>query len=67
MNFFKTEEEIYHSLKKISEIGFKAIQISGIGKIHPKRLKEICDEFGLKICATHIPFERLKEEIESVY
>ncbi|BCS80235.1 sugar phosphate isomerase/epimerase family protein [Anaerocellum diazotrophicum] len=64
--FLKTEEEICHSLKKISEIGFKAIQISGIGRINPKRLKEICDEFGLKICATHIPFERLKEEIETV-
>lgn len=64
--FLKTEEDIFHSLKKLSEIGFKAVQISGIGKIEPKRLKEICDEFSLKICATHIPFERLKTELDNV-
>ena len=31
--FLKTEEDISLSLKKVSEIGFKAVQVSGIGKI----------------------------------
>lgn len=64
--FLKTEEDIFYSLKKVSEIGFQAVQISGIGKIETKRLKEICDEFDLKVCATHIPFERLKTELDNV-
>ncbi|AZT91290.1 sugar phosphate isomerase/epimerase [Caldicellulosiruptor changbaiensis] len=64
--FLKTEEDIYNTLKKVSEIGFRAVQISGMAKIDTYKLKNMLNEFSLTVCATHTPFERLKNEIESV-
>lgn len=64
--FLKTEKDIYETLKKVSQIGFKAVQISGMGSIEPTKLKKILDEFGLIACATHIPYERLKNELDAV-
>jgi len=65
-NYTKNEEDIYKSLKKVSEIGYKAVQFSGMAKIDIKLLKSMLDEFSLKACATHIPFDRLKEDLNGV-
>lgn len=64
--FTQTEEDIYKTLKKVSEIGFKAVQLSGMAKIDTKLLKSMLDEFSLTVCATHIPYERLKNELDAV-
>ncbi|WAM31891.1 sugar phosphate isomerase/epimerase [Caldicellulosiruptor naganoensis] len=64
--FLKTEEDIYNTLKKVSKIGFRSVQISGMAKIDTYKLKNMLNEFSLTVCATHTPFERLKNEIESV-
>jgi Sugar phosphate isomerases/epimerases len=65
-NFLKTPEEIKTALKNVKKIGYDAVQVSGMGAISPEGLKEIADGIGLKICATHIPFERLKNDIDVV-
>lgn len=42
------------SMKKLADIGFKAVQVSGVGgDIDPKEIRKICDDNGLTICATH--------------
>jgi len=64
--FLQTQEDIYNSLKKIKEIGYQAVQISGMAKIETKILKNMLDEFSLIVCATHIPFDRLKNELDVV-
>ena len=53
-NFCKTPADIATSLKKVKQIGFDAVQVSGIGKIDPKELATILKGEGLACCATHI-------------
>ncbi len=65
-NFMRTPADIAQSLKKVRKIGYEAVQVSGIGPIDPVELKKIVDGEGLKICATHIPFQRLRNDIEKV-
>ncbi|MGI6562146.1 MAG: sugar phosphate isomerase/epimerase family protein [Clostridia bacterium] len=65
-DYMKTPEDIRKSLKKVSEMGYTAVQISGLGKIDPVELKEITDEYGLKICATHISPEAIANEFDRV-
>jgi len=65
-DFTRTPEDIEDTLKKVKKIGFNAVQVSGIGPIEPERLKGICDDLGLAICATHTPYERLKNDTEAV-
>lgn len=65
-NHLKTPEDIAKSLKKVSEIGYKAIQVSGMGPIDPQELKNIADAEGLTICATHIGFDQMQNDLDEV-
>jgi sugar phosphate isomerase/epimerase len=49
----KTPEDIVATLRKVRALGFEAVQVSGLGPIDPKALKEILDGEGLVCCATH--------------
>jgi len=65
-DFTQTPAEIEKTLKKVKEIGYDAVQVSGFGPIEAEKLKELVDEIGLKICATHISFDRLKNDLDNV-
>lgn len=64
--FTQTPEGLRESLRKVSDIGYQAVQISGIGKMDPQLVKQYADEFGLKICATHIPWDRLVNDLDAL-
>ncbi|AIQ58524.1 sugar phosphate isomerase/epimerase family protein [Paenibacillus borealis] len=64
--FTKTPEALRESLRKVSEIGYQAVQISGIGPMDPKLVKEYADEYGLKICATHVSWDRLVNDLDAL-
>ena len=49
----KTPEDIAKGLRKVKQIGFDAVQLSGIGPIDRKELRKILDGEGLVCCATH--------------
>lgn len=61
----KTPADIAKSLKKVREIGYEAVQVSGIGPIDPEELKEILDKEGLTVCATHIGYDAFKNNLEA--
>ncbi len=67
--FCKTPPDIVESLKKVADIGYTAIQASGMGReeeMPPQDMRDVCDDLGLKICATHISFEEMRDEPERV-
>lgn len=64
--FTKTPEDIAASMKKIKEIGYNAVQVSGFGPVDPHKVKEIMDECGLIISATHIGYDKLKNDLKGV-
>ena len=64
--FLKTPADIATSLKKVRQIGYEAVQRSGLGEIAPEELCKIADGEGLKICSTHVAFERLRDETDAV-
>ncbi|HRU05371.1 MAG TPA: sugar phosphate isomerase/epimerase, partial [Candidatus Brocadiia bacterium] len=60
--FCKTPADFAKSMAKVSEIGYEAVQISGVGPMAAAEMRRICDGEGLKICATHVGFEALLNE-----
>jgi sugar phosphate isomerase/epimerase len=62
----QTEDGLAESLSKIRQIGYKAIQVSGIGPISNEVVKQIADDNGLTICITHISYDQLWHHIEAV-
>jgi len=65
-NYIQNEKDIRFTLKKIAEMGYTTIQVSGIGKIKPEILKEICDELSLQIVLTHTDPNRVLNDTEQV-
>ena len=65
-DYMKTPQDIARTLHELSEIGYRAVQVSGIGPIEPQELKKILDSEGLFACATHTGYERLVGDIEAV-
>jgi sugar phosphate isomerase/epimerase len=65
-DFLKTPEDIAKSMKKVKEIGFDAVQISGMGAIEESELVKILDGEGLTCCATHESGQKIVEEPEAI-
>ncbi len=65
-DYIQNEKDIPFTLKKIAEMGYTTIQVSGMGKIKPEVLREICDELSLKIILTHTDPNRILNETEEV-
>ena len=68
-DYIKTEEDIKTTLSQVKAIGYDAIQLSGIGKFTQEKVdifSSICQELGLEIVVTHVDFNQLKDEFESI-
>lgn len=65
-DFAKTPEDLDISMKKLKDMGYNAVQVSGIGPMEHQRVKDILDSHGLTVCATHIGFDRMKEDLDDV-
>lgn len=65
-DYLKTPEDLAATFKKVKEIGYNAVQVSAIGPIDYSFVKDTADTEELTICATHIGFDRIKEDIEGV-
>ncbi|MFC6227440.1 sugar phosphate isomerase/epimerase family protein [Paenibacillus allorhizosphaerae] len=65
-DYLKTPEDIATTLKKVKQIGYNAVQVSGVGPIDNQALKELADQEGLTICATHIGYGDLTDKLDEV-
>lgn len=65
-DYLRTPEQIETTLGKVKALGYNAVQVSGLGPIDPKLLKQLTDREGLTICATHIGYADMTERLDEV-
>lgn len=65
-DYCKTAEDLEETLKFLQSIGCNVIQISGIGDIHPEKVAELVDKYSMEVCVTHKPYDRMKNDLESL-
>ena len=65
-DFIQTPDDIAKTMKRVKEIGYDAVQCSALGPISPEELKQIVNGEGLKICATHSSYHRMRDEPQAV-
>ena len=53
--YCQREADLGHTLERVAAIGYRAVQLSALGPIAPKRIKALCDGNGLRIALTHNP------------
>ena len=67
--FCKTPDQIVESIRKVAQIGYTAIQASGMAgqaEMGPAELRRVCDGEGIAICATHIPWDSIVNDFDRV-
>ncbi|MDR2952075.1 MAG: sugar phosphate isomerase/epimerase [Treponema sp.] len=62
--YLKDEKGIESSLRRIKEIGFNMVQLSGLGPCNIDKLAGWIKEIGIEVCGSHDPWERLSEPAE---
>lgn len=65
-NVMTDEESIKSGLERLAKIGFKSVQVSGIAKIDPVKLRKYCDDNGLTIDATHVSFDDILNNTDDI-
>ena len=58
----KTLDDFALTLKKVADIGYRTVQISGTCDFKPQWLKEQLDQNGLRCVITHTPADRLQAD-----
>ncbi len=65
-DFVQDEKSFEETMKKLSDIGFKSVQISGVGPIAPEAMRDICRDNNLAVSSTHKGFDDYKNNIEEM-
>lgn len=65
-DFCKDTDSFAESLKKVADIGYKTVQISGTCQYEPEWLKGELEKNGLECVLTHIPADKLQNDPEKV-
>jgi sugar phosphate isomerase/epimerase len=55
------------TLRKVSEIGYKAVELAGMNKLSAADLKKVLDDLGLKVVSSHVPFADLEQNLSRVF
>ena len=62
----QTLADIAETFKKISDIGYTAVQISGFGPVDPAEVGKLVSDAGLTVAATHVNWDRFVNETDAV-
>jgi len=62
----KTPPDVAATLRRVREIGYRAVQASGLGPIEPGELREMLDGERLTLCATHESADEILDAPERV-
>ena len=64
--FTQTERDFGTSMERVAAIGYTSVQLSAVGPIDPKTLRDVCDKNGLAIVLTHTKPERILSDVDAV-
>lgn len=64
--YTKNLDDFSQTLRKVSEIGYKYVQVSGTCEFEADWLKEQLEKYGLECVVTHTPQKKITENIEKV-
>ena len=60
------QEDVENIFRQVADIGYKTIQVSGMGPMPYSFIKEKADMFGLEVICTHMGMDRYINDIDGV-
>ncbi|MCL2461287.1 MAG: sugar phosphate isomerase/epimerase [Defluviitaleaceae bacterium] len=64
--FTQTEADFERTIEKVAKMGYKWAQLSAAGPIPAKKIREICDRYGVKIPLTHTDANKILHNTQEV-
>lgn len=61
-----TAQDMPGTLRRISEIGYPAVEFAGYGGLSPQDLRSVLDDLGLRASGAHVPFDSWESDPEAV-
>ena len=65
-DFETTETDFANTMQRVAEIGYKTVQVSGIGDIPDDSVARITADNGLSIVATHADWAEFTDDLEAL-
>lgn len=65
-NATQTPDGVRETFRRVKEIGYEVVQVSGVGPIAPECLRDISEEFSLPITCTHSPLGRIVDDTDKL-
>jgi sugar phosphate isomerase/epimerase len=62
----ETARDMRGTLRRVSEIGYPAVEFAGYGELSPEDLKTTIDDLGLKASGAHVPFDSWDADPEAI-
>jgi sugar phosphate isomerase/epimerase len=62
----ETARDMPGTLRRVSDIGYPAVEFAGFGDLSPQELKTIIDDLGLRASGAHVPFDSWQADPETV-
>ena len=64
--FCQNEADIEKSVRRVKEMGYNAIQISGFGEYRVQWLADLLKELDMEAVTPHVPFDRIVDDTDAV-
>jgi sugar phosphate isomerase/epimerase len=62
----ETARDMPATLRRISEIGYPAVEFAGFGGLSTEDLRTILDDLGLRVSGAHVPFDSWETDPEAI-
>ncbi len=62
----KTPASFSRSMKRLRKIGYKHVQVSGVGDVSPMEIKKRCDDAGVTVIGSHIGVGDIRDNFADV-
>jgi sugar phosphate isomerase/epimerase len=63
----ETAKDFIGTLKQVAAIGYRGVELAGMGGLSAGELKAALDDLDVRVVGSHIPMERLENELEQVF
>ncbi len=57
---------IEQTFERVKDIGYQSVQLSGVDFSKPRELARLVKKYGLDVCVTHTPFNRMVEDLDGL-
>lgn len=64
--FLQNEADVRQTFRRLSEIGYDVVQLSGVAPMAAETVRDISEEYGLPIVCTHSPLDRILHDTDAL-